>query len=113
MDLREMALSLSRVDALDPPRLGLSLCSNSLTIPELWDACCPAGRSATRSPRGLDELAQRQDASTSSLISHMSTEARVPGVSAASIALNAWAPASMSSAVAKYWSTTAVPCSPS
>src|SRR4051812_14904687 len=43
----------------------------------------------------------------------MSTEARVPGVSAASIAVNAWAPASMSSAVAKYWSTIAVPCSSS
>ena len=56
---------------------------------------------------------KRQGASTSSLTSHMSTEARVPGVSAASIALNAWAPASMSSAVAKCWSTTAVPCSPS
>ena len=34
----------------------------------------------------------------------MSTETRVPGVSAGSIALNACAPASMSSAVAKYWS---------
>src|SRR4051812_37889855 len=39
----------------------------------------------------------------------MSTEARVPGVSPGSIALNALAPASMSSAVAKYWRTTAVP----
>ena len=33
MNIREMALSPSRVDALDPPRLGLSVCSNSLTIP--------------------------------------------------------------------------------
>jgi hypothetical protein len=33
--------------------------------------------------------AKRQDTSTSSLTSHMSTVARVPGVSAASIALNA------------------------
>jgi len=33
MNLREMELAPSRVDALDPPRLGLSVCSNSLTIP--------------------------------------------------------------------------------
>jgi hypothetical protein len=33
--------------------------------------------------------AERQETSTSSLTSHMSTEARVPGVSAGSIALNA------------------------
>jgi hypothetical protein len=52
---------------------------------------------------------ERQGTSRSSLTSHMSTEARTPGVSAASIALNACAPASMSCAVAKYWRTTAVP----
>lgn len=34
--------------------------------------------------------------------SHMSTEARVPGVSEASIALNTWSPAAMSSALSKY-----------
>lgn len=40
-----------------------------------------------------------QGSVSSSFNSHMSTEARVPGVSEESIALNTWAPASMSSAL--------------
>lgn len=42
----------------------------------------------------------------SSLISEVSTETRVPGVSAASIASNTRAAATMSSAVSKYCRTT-------
>jgi hypothetical protein len=49
----------------------------------------------------------------SSFSSHMSTDVRVPGVSAEPIALNAWPPTPMSSGVSKYCSTTAVPWSSS
>lgn len=45
----------------------------------------------------------------SSFVSHMSTETRVPGVSAGSIAAKASPPVFMSAALSKSWSTTAVP----
>src|SRR5215471_16313435 len=48
-----------------------------------------------------------------SFTSQASTETRVPGVSPGSIAANTLAPASRSSAVAKCWRTTAVPCASS
>ncbi len=54
-----------------------------------------------------------QDGERSSVTSQVSTEARVPGVSEASIAANTRADARMSSAVSKYCRTTAVPCSAS
>jgi hypothetical protein len=56
-------------------------------------SCCPLGApmpvSAVDGDRNGPPSGERQDSSRSSFNSHMSTEARVPGVSAGSIALNA------------------------
>ena len=61
-----------------------------------FKACGPRGSSRA------DDPWRPQEASRSSFISHMSTDTRMPGVSEASMALNACAPAAMSSAVSKY-----------
>jgi hypothetical protein len=56
-----------------------------------WDACCPAGRSATRSPWGLDELAAGPASGRVELeldLAHVHRGARSRRL-AASIALNA------------------------